>query len=120
MVRRAVPEDADHTTWKDEPGKKPLIMSEFGGQRAVLREARRRADTVFSEEYQAGLYRHQLPSLKRERRRWRGMSPWVLMDFSLAAAGFFGGSARLPQPQGADIGQGPAQAGPSMSCRDFI
>jgi beta-glucuronidase len=34
----------------------------------------------WTEEYQANLYRHQLPMLNRIS-QLRGMSPWCLMDF---------------------------------------
>jgi beta-glucuronidase len=71
------PEDADHTTWKTSL-EKPLIMSEFGGSAVYGKHGDEQ--TRFSEEYQAGLYRHQLPSLKRAP-SLAGMSPWVLMDF---------------------------------------
>ena len=71
------PEDLDHTTWKTSYGK-PLIMSEFGG--SALYGKHGDEQTRFSEEYQAGLYRHQLASL-RKTPALVGMSPWVLMDF---------------------------------------
>jgi len=34
----------------------------------------------WTEEYQANIYRHQLPML-RKIAQLRGMSPWLLMDF---------------------------------------
>ena len=71
------PEDLDHTPWKTSYGK-PLIMSEFGG--SALYGKHGDEQTRFSEEYQAGLYRHQLASL-RKTPALVGMSPWVLMDF---------------------------------------
>jgi beta-glucuronidase len=71
------PEDADHITWKTSY-EKPLIMSEFGG--GALYGKHGDEQTRFTEEYQAGLYRHQLPSLSKTP-SLAGMSPWVLMDF---------------------------------------
>ena len=65
------PEDLDHTTWKTSYGK-PLIMSEFGG--SALYGKHGDEQTRFSEEYQAGLYRHQLASL-RKTPRWLGCRP---------------------------------------------
>jgi beta-glucuronidase len=53
-------------------------MSEFGGgAKAGLHgeESER-----WTEEYQANIYRHQLPMLNRIA-QLRGISPWVLMDF---------------------------------------
>jgi beta-glucuronidase len=67
----------DHTTWKTSYDK-PLIMSEFGG--SALYGKHGDEQTRFSEEYQAGLYRHQLASL-RKTPSLAGISPWVLMDF---------------------------------------
>jgi beta-glucuronidase len=71
------PEDLDHTTWKTSFDK-PLIMSEFGGGAVYGKHGDEQ--TRFTEEYQAELYRHQLPSLKKTP-SLAGMSPWVLMDF---------------------------------------
>ncbi len=71
------PEDLDRMEWKTALDK-PLIMSEFGG--GALYGMHGDAQTRFSEEYQADLYRHQLGSL-RKIPSLVGMSPWVLMDF---------------------------------------
>ena len=71
------PEDADHITWKTSY-QKPLIMSEFGG--GALYGKHGDEQTRFSEEYQAGLFRHQIASL-RKTPSLAGMTPWVLMDF---------------------------------------
>jgi beta-glucuronidase len=71
------PETADVTNW-DIAYDKPLIVSEFGGDaRAGLhgRESER-----WTEEYQANIYRHQLPMLNRIP-QLSGISPWILMDF---------------------------------------
>jgi beta-glucuronidase len=61
------PESADSTEWRIDY-RKPLIMSELGG------------DDRWTEEYQANIYRHQLGMLNRIP-QLRGMSPWILMDF---------------------------------------
>ena len=71
------PESADRTTW-DIAYQKPLIVSEFGaGAKAGLRGGE---NERWTEEYQANVYRHQLPMLNKIA-QLRGMSPWVLMDF---------------------------------------
>jgi beta-glucuronidase len=71
------PERADTMQWKVAYDK-PLIVSEFGGgaKAGLHREDAGR----WSEEYQAEIYRHQLPMLNRIP-GLRGMTPWVLMDF---------------------------------------
>jgi beta-glucuronidase len=57
---------------------KPLIISEFGGgAKAGLHGP---ATQRWTEEYQASIFKHQLPMLNRIP-QLRGMSPWVLMDF---------------------------------------
>lgn len=71
------PEDADKTVWKIAYDK-PLIVSEFGGDAKYGLHGD--ADTRWTEEYQANLYRHQLRMLNGIR-QLRGMSPWILMDF---------------------------------------
>jgi beta-glucuronidase len=71
------PQGADTTDWKVAYNK-PLIISEFGGDaKAGLHgpETQR-----WTEEYQASIFKHQLPMLNRIP-QLRGMSPWVLMDF---------------------------------------
>jgi beta-glucuronidase len=73
----AQPETADITQWKIAYDK-PLIVSEFGGDaRAGLHGDENQR---WTEEYQANIYRHQLPMLNRIP-QLRGMSPWILMDF---------------------------------------
>ena len=71
------PETADQTTWTIAY-RKPLIVSEFGGGA----KAGLHGDPTarWTEEYEASIYRHQLPMLNRIP-QLRGMSPWVLMDF---------------------------------------
>lgn len=71
------PESADVTQWSIAY-QKPLIMSEFGaGARAGLHGS---DNQRWTEEYQANVFRHQLPMLNKIA-QLRGMSPWVLMDF---------------------------------------
>ena len=71
------PETTDITTWNITYDK-PLIVSEFGGDaKAGLHGDQNQR---WTEEYQANIYRHQLPMLNRIP-QLRGMSPWLLMDF---------------------------------------
>jgi beta-glucuronidase len=71
------PESADHTLWRIAY-QKPMIVSEFGGgAKAGLHGA---PGERWTEEYQADIFKHQLPMLNRIP-QLRGMSPWVLMDF---------------------------------------
>ena len=71
------PDTADVTEWQIKY-EKPLIVSEFGGgaKAGLHGDAAER----WTEEYQADIYRHQLPMLNRIP-QLRGMSPWCLMDF---------------------------------------
>ena len=71
------PESADRTTW-DIGYQKPLIVSEFGAGAKAGRHGGE--NERWTEEYQANVYRHQLPMLNKIA-QLRGMSPWVLMDF---------------------------------------
>jgi beta-glucuronidase len=71
------PATADITQWRIDY-QSPLIVSEFGGgAKAGLHGAN---TDRWTEEYQADIFRHQLPMLNRIA-QLRGMSPWVLMDF---------------------------------------
>jgi beta-glucuronidase len=71
------PERADVMQWKVAYDK-PLIVSEFGGEgKAGFHDDKAGR---WSEEYQAEIYRHQLPMLNRIP-GLRGMTPWLLMDF---------------------------------------
>ena len=71
------PQDADTTVWHIAY-QKPLIVSEFGGDaKAGLHGA---ATKRWTEEYQASIFRHQLPMLAKIP-QFRGLTPWVLMDF---------------------------------------
>ncbi len=71
------PESADVTNW-DIAYQKPLIVSEFGADaKAGLHGDE---NDRWTEEYQANVFRHQLPMLNKIA-QLRGMSPWVLMDF---------------------------------------
>jgi beta-glucuronidase len=74
-------EGADTTTW-DIRYQKPLIMSEWGGDAKAGTHAPA-GDThpaLWTEEYQAEIYRHQIPMLNKIP-QLRGTSPWLLMDF---------------------------------------
>ncbi len=71
------PGDADVTHWHIGYDK-PLIVSEFGGDaKAGLHGA---PTERWTEEYQAGIFEHQLPMLAKIP-QFRGLSPWILMDF---------------------------------------
>jgi beta-glucuronidase len=69
--------DLDSTDWVSKYDK-PLIMSEFGGDAQFGNHGD--AETRFTEEYQATLYKHQIAMLKRIT-FLRGTTPWILMDF---------------------------------------
>ena len=71
------PELADSVRW-ESAFDKPLIVSEFGAD--ALQGYHADAQTRFSEEYQAGVYRHQVAMLRRIP-FLRGMTPWILTDF---------------------------------------
>ena len=71
------PENADKTEWQISY-QKPVIMSEFGGEAKAGLHGKE--NERWTEEYQANIYRHQLPML-RKIAQLRGMSPWILMDF---------------------------------------
>jgi beta-glucuronidase len=70
-------EDANRLHWKTAY-EKPLIISEFGADAPYGKHGD--ADTLFTEEYQANLFEHQINMLKQIP-SLAGMSPWVLMDF---------------------------------------
>jgi beta-glucuronidase len=72
-----LPQDADTTVWHISY-QKPLIVSEFGADaKAGLHGV---ATKRWTEEYQASIFRHQLPMLTRIP-QFRGLTPWILMDF---------------------------------------
>jgi beta-glucuronidase len=68
---------ADQTQWQISHDK-PLMLSEFGGDAKAGLHGE--ATDRWTEEFQAEIYRHQLPMLNRIP-QLRGMSPWCLMDF---------------------------------------
>jgi len=71
------PATADTMEWKVAYDK-PLITSEFGGgAKAGLHGP---VDQRWSEEWQAEIYRHQIPMLNKIP-NLRGTTPWILMDF---------------------------------------
>ena len=71
----------DSTTW-DIRYQKPLIMSEWGADARVGLHAPSGVEPppIWTEEYQADLYRHQIAMLNKIP-QLRGTSPWILMDF---------------------------------------
>jgi beta-glucuronidase len=71
------PELADRTDWKIAYDK-PLIMSELGAGAKAGKHGP--PDELWTEEYQAEVYKHQIGMLNRIP-QLRGMSPWILMDF---------------------------------------
>lgn len=71
------PDSADVTQWQIDY-QKPLIVSEFGADaKAGLHGGE---NDRWTEEYQANVFRHQLPMLNKIA-QLRGISPWALMDF---------------------------------------
>ena len=72
-----LPQKADTMQWKTIY-QKPIIISEFGG--SALFGYHADSLTVWSEEYQESLYKHQLAMLQKIPFLC-GMSPWILMDF---------------------------------------
>lgn len=60
------------------PYQKPVIVSEFGG--GALAGYHGDSLTIFSEEYQAWLYKESLIMLGKIP-QVRGLSPWILTDF---------------------------------------
>jgi beta-glucuronidase len=70
-------EDIDKMQWKSK-WDKPVIVSEFGAGAPFGRHGD--ADEIWTEEYQANLYRHQLAMVRRMP-NLAGLTPWVLMDF---------------------------------------
>lgn len=71
------PEDCLKQKW-ETPYNKPMVISEFGGEALFGRHGDQ--DEVWTEEYQAKLYRYQLQMLKKIP-FFKGMSPWILADF---------------------------------------
>ena len=72
------PELMDRMQWKIAYPDKPLIVSEFGAGAPYGNHGD--ADTRWTEEYQADVFRRQIAML-RKIPSLAGMSPWVLMDF---------------------------------------
>lgn len=59
---------------------KPIIISEFGAGAKKGYVSERGPGMIWSEEYQAKVYEHQLAMLARND-QVQGMSPWILKDF---------------------------------------
>ncbi len=72
-----LPAKADHIKWETIYDK-PLIMSEFGG--GALFNHHGDTLSVWTEEYQENLYRHQIGMIKKIP-FLRGITPWILVDF---------------------------------------
>lgn len=73
-----LPDKCRTTNW-DTPYKKPLFISETGGDG----KGGFHADSLtrFSEEYMEWYYKEQVSMLKRMPAKYVGISPWVLNDF---------------------------------------
>lgn len=62
---------------------KPIIISEFGAGAKKGYKSPYGKGSIWTEEYQAKVYRHQLDMLSRSD-SVQGMSPWILKDFRSA------------------------------------
>jgi len=71
------PDKCDNIKWETIYNK-PLIISEFGG--GALYGFHGDTLTMWSEEYQENIYKHQVSMLKRIS-FLRGTTPWILKDF---------------------------------------
>lgn len=65
------------------PENKPFVFSEMGAGAKRGKSGREEDLVVFSEEYQALVYRQQIEMVKKQQ-GLVGMSPWVLKDFRSA------------------------------------
>lgn len=72
-----LPSKIDSLTWRTAYDK-PMVMSEFGG--GALQGYRGPADQIWTEDFQADIYRRTLPMLDRIG-FLAGTSPWILKDF---------------------------------------
>jgi beta-glucuronidase len=72
-----LPEKIDRISW-DVKYDKPVVISEFGAD--AQQGMHGDAETRFSEEYQAEVYRRTLPMLERIP-GFSGCTPWILCDF---------------------------------------
>lgn len=79
QARRIILDNMDRIRF-ETAGDKPLLMSEFGAGAVAGWNAPVESLTVYSEDYQAEVYRRQIAML-RAQPNVRGMSPWVLKDF---------------------------------------
>jgi beta-glucuronidase len=71
------PQDAERLRWKSNYDK-PIVISEFGAEAQAGLHGD--ADTRWTEEYQAEVFRHQL-SMIRKNPEIVGTTPWLLMDY---------------------------------------
>ena len=72
-----LPAKADSVNWKLDYDK-PIVFSELGGGAKYSLHAD--TSTIWSEEFQANLYKHQIKMIKKIT-FLQGMTPWILMDF---------------------------------------
>jgi len=78
-ARRVMLDNMDRVRITTREGK-PLIVSELGAGAKFGRRSRSDGIEVYSEDYQAEVYRRQI-SMLSDQKTVRGMSPWVLKDF---------------------------------------
>lgn len=78
-ARRVMLDNMDRIRFETEGGK-PIIVSELGAGAKAGLHAGDDEMRVFSEEYQAEVYRRQIAMLEGQD-VVRGMSPWILKDF---------------------------------------
>lgn len=72
-----LPAKADSIIWKSDYNK-PIVFSELGGGAKYGLHAD--TSTIWSEEFQANLYEHQINMIKKIS-FLQGLTPWILMDF---------------------------------------
>lgn len=71
-------EKIDRVSWEVDY-EKPLMLSEFGG--GAVAGYHGDNDQIWTEEYQAELYRKTLKMIDERMSPVAGISPWILMDF---------------------------------------
>jgi len=71
-------EKIDRVSWEIDYDK-PIIISEFGGD--ALYGLRGDSTRIWTEDYQADLYRRTLRMIDERMPKVSGISPWVLKDF---------------------------------------
>ncbi len=81
-TRRTMFRIMPHVRFRNAFGK-PIVISEFGAGAKKGYVSRKGPGMIWSEEYQARVYEHQVDMLMRSD-SVQGMSPWVLKDFRSA------------------------------------